>query len=142
MTATLMMRIYDYYYILSYHQHVSPTCTAMSNLIIICSIFFISRYPLILSIENHCSIPQQQVMAQIMKDTFGKQLYMDNVDMANQVLPSPEELKNKILVKVSTISDVLFRSQTKHSLSVRKLFRRATLVTRLITLHTLVMYRV
>ena len=105
-------------------------------------LFFIFRYPLILSIENHCSIPQQQVMAQIMKDTFGKQLYMDNVDMANQVLLSPEELKNKILVKVSTISDLLIRAQTKHSLSVRKLFRRATLVTRLITLHTLVMYRV
>ena len=30
------------------------------------SAFEVSPYPIILSIENHCSIPQQQKMAEIM----------------------------------------------------------------------------
>ena len=62
--------------------------------------FFYFSYPLILSIENHCSIPQQQQMARIMKDIFGKKLYMDEVDTTSTTLPSPEALKMKILVKV------------------------------------------
>ncbi|CAL1548854.1 unnamed protein product, partial [Lymnaea stagnalis] len=33
--------------------------------------FITSPYPVILSIENHCSLQQQQVMANIMNLTFG-----------------------------------------------------------------------
>lgn len=33
--------------------------------------FATSEYPLILSIEQHCDIPQQQVMAKQFKEVFG-----------------------------------------------------------------------
>ena len=42
--------------------------------------FCSSDYPLILSIENHCSPEQQDIMADIMKHTLGDQLYIQPVD--------------------------------------------------------------
>ena len=58
------------------------------------------RYPVILSIENHCSIKQQQAMAHYLKTLLGDKLYTDNVDTSLNGMPSPEALKGKILVKV------------------------------------------
>lgn len=59
--------------------------------------FKTSAYPIILSIENHCSLPQQQRLAHIMKTVLGTQLAMPVTGAA--LLPSPEVLKNKVLVK-------------------------------------------
>ncbi|CAM9286189.1 unnamed protein product [Lampetra fluviatilis] len=62
--------------------------------------FQTSEFPLILSIENHCTIPQQTVMAQYMRNIFGNKLL--TVPLGGKVptvLPSPEELKGRILVK-------------------------------------------
>uniref|UniRef100_A0A4W4FWL2 Phosphoinositide phospholipase C n=1 Tax=Electrophorus electricus TaxID=8005 RepID=A0A4W4FWL2_ELEEL len=62
--------------------------------------FKVSEYPVILSIENQCSIEQQKVMAQILKDTFGDMLLKTTIDgKVPHELPSPEELKGKILLK-------------------------------------------
>ena len=58
------------------------------------------RYPVILSIENHCSVEQQHVMAQYMIDIFGDMLHSERRDENRPSLPSPEELKYKILIKV------------------------------------------
>lgn len=62
--------------------------------------FVSSQYPLILSLEVHCNPVQQQVMVDIMTKELGDRLvtkpYMTNV----LVLPSPEDLRNRILVKV------------------------------------------
>jgi hypothetical protein len=76
-----------------------------------------NRYPLFLNLENHCSYAQQGVMVRILKETFkgnieflayrywswsfvidrllSKPLFDDL-----ERLPSPEELKYKILVRV------------------------------------------
>ena len=35
------------------------------------TLLYIHRYPVILSIEEHCSIPQQQFMAKQLKEVFG-----------------------------------------------------------------------
>ena len=36
-----------------------------------CHLFFLSfRYPVILSLENHCSVSQQKVMAKLLRDIF------------------------------------------------------------------------
>ncbi|XP_067931540.1 1-phosphatidylinositol 4,5-bisphosphate phosphodiesterase delta-1-like [Watersipora subatra] len=61
--------------------------------------FFKTQYPLILSLENHCSIEQQQIMADILTDTLKDMLYTQPVSPAIEQLPSPEELKGKILIK-------------------------------------------
>ncbi|XP_038047120.1 1-phosphatidylinositol 4,5-bisphosphate phosphodiesterase delta-4-like isoform X2 [Patiria miniata] len=61
--------------------------------------FATSEYPLILSLENHCSIEQQKVMAHHIKATFGDKIYMKDITSEQTVLPSPEDLKGKVLVK-------------------------------------------
>lgn len=58
------------------------------------------RYPVILSIEDHCSIVQQRNMATHFKKVFGEMLLTKAVDMAADGLPSPNQLKKKILIKV------------------------------------------
>jgi hypothetical protein len=56
-------------------------------------------YPVILSLENHCSRPYQQVMADLLKNKLGNSIYIpDAKDMAAE-LPSPEFLKGKVVIK-------------------------------------------
>lgn len=61
--------------------------------------FYSSDYPVILSLENHCSIEQQEVMALILKKALGDKLYSAPVDSRLTRLPSPKDLKGKILIK-------------------------------------------
>lgn len=61
--------------------------------------FVASDYPLILSLENHCSIPQQKVMAQTFQDVFGDCLLSQPVDPNSKEMPSPAALKHKIILK-------------------------------------------
>ena len=66
--------------------------------------FFKSEYPLILSIENHCSVECQNKMADYLINILGDMLYTGNVEETKTELPSPEELKNKILVKAKKVT--------------------------------------
>ncbi|XP_012688878.1 1-phosphatidylinositol 4,5-bisphosphate phosphodiesterase delta-3-A isoform X2 [Clupea harengus] len=62
--------------------------------------FKASPYPLILSLENHCSVEQQAEMARQLRCILGDKLLTSPLsDKELQSLPSPEELKGKILVK-------------------------------------------
>lgn len=57
---------------------------------------------MILSIENHCSVVQQKKMAQYLTDILGDKLDLSSVSSEDAtMLPSPQMLKGKILVKVS-----------------------------------------
>ncbi|KAI4823921.1 hypothetical protein KUCAC02_012475 [Chaenocephalus aceratus] len=59
-----------------------------------------ASYPVILSIENHCSVPQQKKMAQYLIEILGDKLDVSNIRAeASGRLPSPETLRGKILVK-------------------------------------------
>uniref|UniRef100_A0A3Q2QK22 Phosphoinositide phospholipase C n=1 Tax=Fundulus heteroclitus TaxID=8078 RepID=A0A3Q2QK22_FUNHE len=59
-----------------------------------------SPYPLILSLENHCSVEQQAVMAKHLRTILGKKLLTEPLsDLPPKELPSPEELRGRILVK-------------------------------------------
>ncbi|XP_008121416.3 1-phosphatidylinositol 4,5-bisphosphate phosphodiesterase eta-2 isoform X6 [Anolis carolinensis] len=62
--------------------------------------FIRSEYPVILSIENHCSVAQQKKMAQYLTEVLGDKLDLSSVRNEDPTkLPSPESLKGKILVK-------------------------------------------
>ncbi|XP_058160593.1 LOW QUALITY PROTEIN: 1-phosphatidylinositol 4,5-bisphosphate phosphodiesterase eta-2 [Dasypus novemcinctus] len=62
--------------------------------------FVKNEYPVILSIENHCSVVQQKKMAQYLTDILGDKLDLSSVSTEDATtLPSPQMLKGKILVK-------------------------------------------
>jgi phosphatidylinositol phospholipase C, delta len=69
--------------------------------------FETSPYPVVLSIENHCSLDQQKTLARIMVETFKEKLAMPikSADGKVPVLPSPIELKYKILIKGKRVAD-------------------------------------
>ncbi|XP_022818821.1 1-phosphatidylinositol 4,5-bisphosphate phosphodiesterase epsilon-1-like [Spodoptera litura] len=88
-----------------YHGHTFTTKIPFRRVVetIARSAFVASPYPLILSIENHCSLPQQQVMASTFEAVFGEKLvtsFLFEVDYTDEPrLPSPEQLKYKVLIK-------------------------------------------
>ncbi|XP_077007655.1 1-phosphatidylinositol 4,5-bisphosphate phosphodiesterase eta-2 [Tamandua tetradactyla] len=62
--------------------------------------FVKNEYPVILSIENHCSVAQQKKMAQYLTDILGDKLDLSAVSSEDAtMLPSPQMLVGKVLVK-------------------------------------------
>ncbi|XP_066257802.1 1-phosphatidylinositol 4,5-bisphosphate phosphodiesterase gamma-1 [Euwallacea similis] len=61
--------------------------------------FVTSEYPVILSIEDNCSLPQQRKMANNLRDIFGDMLLVRPYDKDEAVLPSPYNLRRKIILK-------------------------------------------
>ncbi|XP_054475368.1 1-phosphatidylinositol 4,5-bisphosphate phosphodiesterase gamma-2 isoform X2 [Anoplopoma fimbria] len=61
--------------------------------------FVTSEFPVILSIEEHCSLEQQRQMARIFRDVFGDKLLIEPVEQMAEQLPSPTQLKGKIILK-------------------------------------------
>ncbi|ELK25546.1 1-phosphatidylinositol-4,5-bisphosphate phosphodiesterase eta-1 [Myotis davidii] len=62
--------------------------------------FVKNEFPVILSIENHCSVQQQRKIAQYLKGIFQDKLDLTSIDPGEtKQLPSPQSLKGKILVK-------------------------------------------
>uniref|UniRef100_A0A7N8XC60 Phosphoinositide phospholipase C n=1 Tax=Mastacembelus armatus TaxID=205130 RepID=A0A7N8XC60_9TELE len=62
--------------------------------------FVNNQYPVILSIENHCSIQQQKKIAEYLREIFGDKLDVrDVLSKDHKTLPSPHSLQGKILIK-------------------------------------------
>uniref|UniRef100_A0A8C1WNT8 Phosphoinositide phospholipase C n=1 Tax=Cyprinus carpio TaxID=7962 RepID=A0A8C1WNT8_CYPCA len=61
--------------------------------------FVASEFPLILCLENHCSLKQQKVMFQHLKKILGDKIHPDPPNLEDNYLPSPSDIKGKILVK-------------------------------------------
>ncbi|KAJ5420996.1 hypothetical protein N7465_003515 [Penicillium sp. CMV-2018d] len=70
--------------------------------------FITCDFPLILSLEVHCNPDQQLAMVKIMKETFKERLVLEPLMTNCHILPSPEELKGRILVKVKTCDESQF----------------------------------
>uniref|UniRef100_A0A8C5CVA3 Phosphoinositide phospholipase C n=1 Tax=Gadus morhua TaxID=8049 RepID=A0A8C5CVA3_GADMO len=63
--------------------------------------FVNNRYPVILSIENHCNIQQQKKIAQYLREILGDKLDLGHIlSRESKNLPSPNSLQGKILIKV------------------------------------------
>lgn len=88
-----------------YHGHTFTTKIPFSAVVetIDRNAFITSPYPIILSIENHCSLQQQTRMAQIFQKIFGDKLvtnFLFESDYSEDpVLPSPSQLRYRILIK-------------------------------------------
>uniref|UniRef100_A0A8R1EKM8 PLCXc domain-containing protein n=1 Tax=Caenorhabditis japonica TaxID=281687 RepID=A0A8R1EKM8_CAEJA len=61
--------------------------------------FVTSEYPVILSIEDNCSVPAQRLLAQELKEILGDYLLTQPHNRDEKQLPSPAALKKKIIVK-------------------------------------------
>ncbi|XP_021521438.2 1-phosphatidylinositol 4,5-bisphosphate phosphodiesterase gamma-1 [Sapajus apella] len=90
-----------------YHGHTLTTKIKFSDVLhtIKEHAFVASEYPVILSIEDHCSIAQQRNMAQYFKKVLGDTLLTKPVDISADGLPSPNQLKRKILIKHKKLAE-------------------------------------
>ncbi|KAG8187711.1 hypothetical protein JTE90_000177 [Oedothorax gibbosus] len=61
--------------------------------------FRASQYPVILSIENHCSLPYQAKMAEYFQTILGEYLHTEPVGEDEEYFPSPEAMARKIFIK-------------------------------------------
>ncbi|VDN24293.1 unnamed protein product, partial [Gongylonema pulchrum] len=61
--------------------------------------FINSEFPVILSIEDNCSVPAQRLLARDVKEILGDHLLTAPVSHEETCLPSPEALKRKIILK-------------------------------------------
>ncbi|XP_078306187.1 1-phosphatidylinositol 4,5-bisphosphate phosphodiesterase zeta-1 isoform X1 [Panthera onca] len=77
--------------------------------------FLTSDYPVVLSLENHCSPSQQEVMADTLQSVFGDALLSDMLDDFPDKLPSPEVLKFKVLVRNKKIGTLRETHERKGS---------------------------
>ncbi|KAM7381628.1 hypothetical protein PAMA_012464 [Pampus argenteus] len=88
-----------------YHGHTLTTKIPFKDVVeaINRSAFVNSDMPVILSIENHCSLPQQRKMAEIFKTVIGERLvtrFLFESDFSDDPhLPSPLQLQRRILLK-------------------------------------------
>ncbi|XP_037623722.1 1-phosphatidylinositol 4,5-bisphosphate phosphodiesterase zeta-1-like isoform X1 [Sebastes umbrosus] len=85
-----------------YHGHTLTTKILFKDVITTVEqhAFEVSAYPVILSLENHCSQEQQEVIAQYLVSILGEKLLRTPLDYPTAGdLPSPNDLKYKILIK-------------------------------------------
>ncbi|KAI8909348.1 PLC-like phosphodiesterase [Powellomyces hirtus] len=61
--------------------------------------FVATPYPLTLSLESHCGPEQQAVMASVLTNVLGDYVIRKSLTEGETALPSPEALKNKIIIK-------------------------------------------
>ncbi|XP_063251255.1 1-phosphatidylinositol 4,5-bisphosphate phosphodiesterase zeta-1 [Prinia subflava] len=88
--------------------------------------FMSSAYPLVLSLENHCSPKQQEVMAMCLKTVLGDKLLSSPLGGEVEVtkLPSPEALKFKVLIKnkkVGTLEQGVLRMEEDYHGEIEEL---------------------
>jgi len=82
-----------------------------------------SAFPVILTLENHCSLEQQRVQAELIQKYFGSKLYRpekvdgktdaDSLHVGPTCWASPEKLKFKFLLRDKPIRDLKKRDKVR-----------------------------
>ncbi|CAF0755909.1 unnamed protein product [Rotaria sordida] len=68
--------------------------------------FVTSEYPVIISLENHCSPAQCYTMAEMFIEIFDETLIQSPLSSNETCYPSPNQLKRKIILKDSKIDNI------------------------------------
>jgi len=88
-----------------FHGHTLTSKISFSS-VITCVKKYVDEHPdtmpIILSLENHCSLPFQEQMADTLERTLGSNLYIPD---PNGELPSPSRLVGLVLIKGKQIED-------------------------------------
>lgn len=83
------------------HQYKQLKCLSYQPALLHIAFSLFFRYPVVLSIENHCNIQQQKKIAQYLREIFGDKLDVGDVLTGDsKILPSPQSILGKILIKV------------------------------------------
>ena len=75
-------------------RHTMTTKIRFADVIKVIKVFLNfhpDSFPIILSFENHCSVPYQEVMARLLVDILGERLYVPTEASLFGRLPSPLE---------------------------------------------------
>uniref|UniRef100_A0A915I2G5 phosphoinositide phospholipase C n=1 Tax=Romanomermis culicivorax TaxID=13658 RepID=A0A915I2G5_ROMCU len=85
--------------IVIYHGYTMTTKLNLRD--VLCTIkeyaFVTSEYPIILSIEDNCTVALQRQLAHDLKEILGDFLVTSQVDKDEKQLPTPEQLKRRII---------------------------------------------
>ena len=100
-----------------YHGHTLTTKIKFKDAVktIRDNAFVKSDFPVILSIENHCSLPQQRQMAEVFKEIFDDLLVTQTIERNENQMPSPSQLRKKIIIKHKKLSDHESNEQTNEA---------------------------
>lgn len=87
-----------------FHGHTLTSKILFRDILVVVNQYlqeFPDTYPIILSLENHCSFPFQESMAKLLTETFGDKLYIPpkELEEPEALLPSPESLRGQVLIK-------------------------------------------
>ncbi|CAF1147619.1 unnamed protein product [Adineta ricciae] len=84
-----------------YHGHTLTVPISFRDILLAIEAvaFEASPYPLFLNIENHCSYEQQGVLAHHLKNILKNYLLTEPLSNDYETLPSPEQLKYKVLIR-------------------------------------------
>lgn len=119
-----------------YHGHTLTSKIKFHDVLVAINAhaFVTSEYPVILSIENHCSLQQQKFMADEFVKIFGQQLVTDCLSDCREAkrdcYPSPTQLMKKIIIKHKKLSGTSDEVDTSHTV----FFCKATALSPLISL--------
>ncbi|KAL7550066.1 hypothetical protein ACHAWF_013301, partial [Thalassiosira exigua] len=85
-----------------YHGYTMVSKILFEDIIKALQVFLMlhpKTYPIILSLENHCSLQFQEVMASQLTNILGRLLYIPDEASLNGPLPSPLKLRGKVVLK-------------------------------------------
>lgn len=94
--------------------------------------FINSAFPVLLSIEMHCSAEQQKIMAQMFKEIL-KDIYTFSEKDLPELYPSPNKLKRKFIIKEAKNLDLENYENEKvffEKIDARKILKRQKTETR------------